>query len=1327
MFTSEDAHKAQKLYKQTLLRLGEMLKILKKGNSSRNRELLRGHCDYLSAQGKKQNLFAWVDLMEIAKAAIIESKNDYQTTTKLIIKEIKNAGELLLKHDIDSICVSDELKALAPQMSTRFNSADTVFMAEDKNNILSAENNLINTDEYTNPFENAKQTLEKDLWHETIAIDQPLEVAQSDNLRKKFADTDIFGQRVEEGIFDISDDDLLTEWLEEDDFEEDAEDENEQISAVFVNEKETLTGLNEIEEIEAFSTLFEDKRSNELQIDQWESSESEAEIDSLLDILNEEETAEKEIKVESATDDLFSFDLKEPAKKTMIVENETSELDNIINSLDDLDLEDDFPSAGTKDSYQILTPVKPKDTEINFYDQFDDLQNLLSFPGSWQEIDLFDELNSLINNDQVNYYEDYSELDRLINSSSFESEEVDWQELNALVQIVNQSNFLTTAKSTSTISKKPESLIDANELSELDQLLAQVGTEQKQALKWKSNANRQVATKTNNQTKVFEQSMRVPVKQLDNLNNLIGEIVVRRNRLEEDQDKLRQFLDNLLGQVQSLTDVSSRMQDLYERSLLEGSLIDSRRRNQAVVRAQLARVDMRTTLTRIPGVENTNIQGFQTPELDELELDRFTGFHLLSQEIIELIVKVRESSSDIQFLVDETDQLGRNLREITTQLQEGINKSRMVPFAQNADRLPLPIRKIAESYHKQVQLKLEGREVLIDKMILDHIWDPLLQITKNSVTHGIELPKEREALGKPAQGIITVRAFLQGQQTVISVSDDGAGIDPQAIKKKAIQQKLITPADAQKLKPQDIYDFLFTPGFTTKEKADSHAGRGVGLDIVRSKLNEIRGIVSIDSTPGVGSTFTIRLPLTVTVGKALCCLNDNTRIAFPMDAIEETKDFSASEIQINAQGQKCIIWNNELLSFRPLSTLLKYNRQVTRSIVYTSNSEFETIPIVILRSGNNLLAVQVDEVLGQEEIVIKQFSGPLPKPKGISGATVRSDGIVMPIADVIELMEIAQGNLTLEVNPLNLPTSLYQGGTLVDASANIQPLVLIVDDSITVREMLSLSFSKAGYRVEQARDGQEAWQKLRSGLPCDLVFCDIEMPRMNGLELLQNLQNDENLAEIPVAILSSRGAEKHKMIAAELGASDYFVKPYVEKDLIDSAKRMINGEVLLADSTRKSKINPHDQGLASSFEESFKTTGGNNISKKSKHTNMVLIIDDSVVVREMLSMTFKKAGYQVEQARDGQEAWDKVSGGLPCDLLLCDIEMPRMNGLELLAKMQQDQNLSKLPVAMVTSRGAEKHRKIAADLGAKAYFTKPYLEEELLNAAKRLIKGEVLL
>lgn len=1362
MITSEQASHNQKLYKQTLIRLGEMLKILKQGDNSRNREYIKSHCNFLSIEGKKLNLFGWVEIMETAKIAILNSENEYNSTTKLIIKEIKKAAEYLLKNEVNSIFVDDSLQILAPNARSRLMDLETVYI--DAAEIKMAQEEA--------EFYTPSPTLAKDLWKEThIDFNPPIPPApENDDIIPEEEDSDIFDD------LGLSDDDgLLDDWLDDDSFADDSQ----EVSAVFVGEKDFNTHIQKPEEEDDLSNLFDDDDNEHFEIDDWENNQEVAQgvesddwsffsedaqdnsviassldmddMDEGLEALfdeNDRETAlhEHEMALRDRTssidykstfiqgdfnpeeldelDNLFTDN--ENVRSTVIIDDPEAELEGILNNLDDLEIEDDFPSTGSANTYQILQPQKRKQPLVLVYDEFEDLNHLLTHNLLWVEPeDPFSDLESIIFNSFINYYEDHRDLERFVNTSPH-LENVDWQELSNIINDLPVGEF----SGNQSISKETNT-----GLSELDKLLAQADkTQGKSTQKWtrpQNNAPAKAAPKT------FEQSMRVPVKQLDNLNNLIGEMVVRRNRLEEDQDKLRQFLENLLSHVQNLSDVGARMQDTYERSLLEGALIDSRKRNEATVKAQLARAENRSSGRSPNGTtrsqsgaarsSNTYIGGddsennkFQPPELDELELDRFTGFHLLAQDILELIVRVRESTSDIQFLVDETDQLGRNLRQVTTQLQEEINKSRMVQFSQNADRLPLPIRKIAEGYDKQIQLKVEGREVLIDKMILEHLWDPLLQITKNCVTHGIELPEERESIGKPPAGTITVRAFLQGPQTVISVSDDGAGIDPHKIKKKAIQNKLVTPTQAQSLKDQEVYEFLFHAGFTTKEKADSHAGRGVGLDIVRTKLNEIRGTVSIDSTLGLGTTFTIRLPLTLSIGKALCCMNDGTRIAFPIDGIEDTKDYSANEIKVNAQGQKCIVWKNNLLPFRPLSTLMNYNRQITRSIIYTSNVQDETIPIVILRGGNNLLAIQVDQVLGQEEIVIKQIAGPLPKPKGIAGATVRSDGIVMPIGDVIELIEIAQGNLSTKVN-VDMPEGFRSDRTVVAQPVKTQPLILIVDDSITVREMLSMSLSKAGYRFEQARDGQEAWQKLRSGLPCDIVFCDIEMPRMNGLELLQNIQEDPTLNHLPVAILSSRGAEKHQRIAAELGASAYLIKPYVDSDLLDSTKRMLEGEVLLAGSTKKPKAKTEK---STSPPQQQNTVAG---KKKTKSSPMVLIIDDSVVVREMLSMTFKKAGYQVEQARDGQDAWDKVVGGLPCDLLLCDIEMPRMNGLELLAKMQQDENLSKLPVAMVTSRGAEKHRKIAADLGAKAYFTKPYLEEELLNAAQKLIKGEVLL
>ncbi len=651
-------------------------------------------------------------------------------------------------------------------------------------------------------------------------------------------------------------------------------------------------------------------------------------------------------------------------------------------------------------------------------------------------------------------------------------------------------------------------------------------------------------------SRIIEQTMRVPVKHLDSLSNLVGELVVNRNTLEQDQERLRQFLDNLSHQVLALSDVGSRMQDLYERSLLESSLLASRHGYRSSAHSDRSSYHQHSS-----GVE-----------YDPLEMDRFTGFHLLSQEMIELIVRVRESASDIEFLVDETDQVARMLRQITTQLQEGLTRSRMVPFAQNADRLRRAVHEVCRKLGKEAKLIVEGGETLIDKMILEHLYDPMTHLVNNALTHGIERPEVRKAARKPAAGQIVLRAFHQGNQTVISISDDGAGINPETVRAKAVEKKLYTRTEAKNLTNAQLYDCLFHAGFSTKDKADDFAGRGVGMDVVRTSLSEIRGSIHIDSSVGKGTTFTIRLPLTLSICKALCCLNDKASIAFPMDGVEDMLDVPGDRVQTNSEGKTCIQWRDTQLCFQPLSELLKYKRQINRSTVYGGKREDDTISIVVLRSAGNFLAIQVDRVLGEQEIVIKQLEGPPPKPVGIAGATVLGDGRIMAIADVMELIDLSRGirpdaGVTIwprEETHVEVPQETPQTKT--------EPMVLIVDDSITVRELLSMTFSKSGYRVEQARDGQEAWDKLRSGLPCDIVFCDIEMPRMDGLELLSRLQKDENLCHLPIAMLTSRGADRHRQMASQLGASGYFTKPYLEEVLLDAAQRMIKGEVLFSSS-----------------------------------------------------------------------------------------------------------------------------------------------------------------
>jgi len=641
-------------------------------------------------------------------------------------------------------------------------------------------------------------------------------------------------------------------------------------------------------------------------------------------------------------------------------------------------------------------------------------------------------------------------------------------------------------------------------------------------------------------SKIISQTMKVEVKHLDSLNNLVGELVVNRNLLDQDQEKMQQFLDNLLNQVQLLSDVSQKMRDQYDRSLLESSLVATREQSKVSTALMVQRGD--------------DERSRATSDFDSIELDRFSDFHSLSQEIIELIVRVRESASDIEFVVGETEQVTRQLGVITNQVQDDLKQSRMVPFAQIADRLPRAVRDLAIKTGKEAEIDIRGRETLIDKAILEQLYDPMTHLVTNAIVHGLEDPNTRLNSGKQAKGIITVRAYHQGNQTIISVSDDGAGIDPNKVKSSALAKGVRTQEEVDQLSDDEVFELLFEAGFSTKNQADEFAGRGVGLDVVSTALTDIRGTVFTESNLGKGTSFTIRLPLTLSISKAMVCVSNRTRIAFPVDGFEDTVEAPQNQVFVNDQGQSWLTWRNTTLPFQPLSNLLGFTRHVNRSSVY-NKQEDDVLSIIVLRNDTGYLALQVDQFLGEFEIVIKQLEGPIPKPVGIAGATILGDGRVMAIANVLELFDIASGRLKPTHSSANMiPVS--------KADEVSDPTVLIVDDSITVRELLSLTFSKVGYRVEQAKDGKDAWEKLRAGMLCNLIFCDIEMPRMNGLELLARIQKDEVLSKIPIAMLTSRGSDTHRNEAKELGAKGYFTKPYLEEEVITGSKRLLAGELL---------------------------------------------------------------------------------------------------------------------------------------------------------------------
>ncbi|BAT56200.1 two-component hybrid sensor and regulator [Nostoc sp. NIES-3756] len=850
---------------------------------------------------------------------------------------------------------------------------------------------------------------------------------------------------------------------------------------------------------------------------------------------------------------------------------ESSELDlgddlfNIDGDLSDLTLDESIMethglidvgfedvSTSTSNELELITTDNSLETiNAEATDEFADLSALLGDVSPVSKVVAKAEENATIASTDTHIQDEFADLEALLGEESTSSNDHDViaiDDFAALEALLGEDNTEAPHEPQPAVAKvititpnvPPVSPDLGDEFSDLEKLLAEADQSISHSSSVKQTVGK-IQRASNRRTARFEETMKVPVKQLDEMSNLVGELVVNRNTLEQDHERLRQSLDNLLIQVQQLSDVGARMQELYERSLLEASLLASRKTTEVTYQEPDANSD----------------RGFS-----ELEMDRFTPFHTLSQEMIELIVRVRESASDIDFVTEETERVARQFRQVTTQLQEGLTRARMVPFSQTIDRLRRGVRDNAIKFGKQVELVIEGGDTLIDKMILDHLNDPLTHMLNNAIAHGIEIPEVRQAANKPPVGTITIRAFHQGNQTVISVGDDGAGIDTERIKTKAVKLGMMTPAQAQAMSRMEVYDLLFQAGFSTKDEADEIAGRGVGMDVVRSEISEIRGIVNTDSTLGRGTTFTIRLPLTLSICKALCCVSDKARIAFPMDGVEDTLDIPAKNVQHSADGKSFISWRDTVLPFRPLKDLLTFNRQLSRGSVYGGTRDDDMISVVVVRSGNTLIALQIDLVLSEQEIVIKQFEAPAPKPIGVAGATVLGDGRIMPIADVLEIIDIFQGRMSKHSG--NTPWQHATPPTAVEVQAEkIDPTVLIVDDSITVRELLSLTFNKAGYRVEQARDGQEAWDKLRSGLPCDIVFCDIEMPRCDGLELLSRIQKDSNLNHLPIAMLTSRGADKHRQMAIQLGASGYFTKPYLEEALLEAAVRMLKGEKLV--------------------------------------------------------------------------------------------------------------------------------------------------------------------
>ncbi|MBD2680760.1 MULTISPECIES: hybrid sensor histidine kinase/response regulator [Nostoc] len=635
---------------------------------------------------------------------------------------------------------------------------------------------------------------------------------------------------------------------------------------------------------------------------------------------------------------------------------------------------------------------------------------------------------------------------------------------------------------------------------------------------------------------IQDNTVRVPSKQLEHINDLFGELIVQRNGLNAQLERLRKLVRNLNQRVQVLDRENQELRTAY-----------------AKVSTQFAVA----AGGQLP-VENGN----HTPDADSLGMDRYNDLSLRSQEVMETIVQLQEVTTDVQLSVDDTDQIARKINKTSKQLQTKLNHIRMRPLSDLVDRFPRALRDLNVEYGKSVHLKIEGGNTLIERSILEALNEPLMHLLRNAFDHGIEDAATRRLLGKPEQGLIEIKATHHSNRTHISIRDDGWGISLEKIRTRALAMgldgSLITNAS-----DEELLSLIFEPGFSTSDQVTTLSGRGVGMDVVRNNLKLVRGDIKVDTEPGVGTTFTLSVPFTLSVGRVLLVEINKMLLAFPTDVISEIS-LLQNERVFQMAGSEVLNWQGTMLPLIRLSHYLQFNCLRYDSAELETPAAINVNSVLVVKGNNQTVAIQIDRCWGEQEVAIRQIEGNIPLPQGFTNCTILGDGRVVPLVNINELLYwIASNQRTprgtqLPSARLKTPFLIFDEEKISAVSSKFKGTILIVDDSINVRRFLALTLEKGGYQVEQAKDGQDALEKLQNGLKVEAVICDIEMPRLDGYGFLGKVNSEVGTKNIPVAMLTSRSSNKHRQLAMQLGARAYFSKPYNEQELLQTLEEIIH-------------------------------------------------------------------------------------------------------------------------------------------------------------------------
>jgi len=592
---------------------------------------------------------------------------------------------------------------------------------------------------------------------------------------------------------------------------------------------------------------------------------------------------------------------------------------------------------------------------------------------------------------------------------------------------------------------------------------------------------------------------RIDAELLEDLLNAAGEISIYHSRLSQQVNTIDFHIDELEQTVTRL-------------------------------REQLRKLEIETEAQIMHGHQETLV----AQDFDPLEMDRYSNIQQLSRALAESASDMASLKDLLQSVTADADTLLVQQGRVTAELQDGLMRARMVPFQQHVPRLTRLVRQVAKEAGKRAELAVEGASGELDRQVLDKMLPPFEHMMRNAVLHGIESPEVRQAAGKPAGGRITIRLHREGAEMVIDIADDGAGLDVESIRSKAYESDLLKPG--AKVTDEEIMNLILTPGFSTATEVTQSAGRGVGMDVVANEVKQLGGSLQISSVTGQGTNFTVRLPFTLAITQALIVRTGEEVYALPLPTVEGVVRIARVELEtLLSQSEPSYEYGEQAYRFQHLGMYL--GGQAAQL-----PEEESHVPVILVRAGENSVALLTDEMLASQEIVVKTVGPQLSSVRGIAGATILGDGSVVLILDIIAIVRAGAPVVELK-NAAPTPS-------------DTRPLVMVVDDSITVRRVTERFLERNGMRVITAKDGLDAISVLRDHRP-EIILLDIEMPRMDGYEFAIHVRNDPRISDTPIIMITSRVGDKHRARAIEIGVNDYLGKPYQDATLLDSITRLL--------------------------------------------------------------------------------------------------------------------------------------------------------------------------